>query len=112
MHPYGKRPALAAALQCTPVGSAAYSRPSILPAAHDLQHRPRHRDRRRRPGGARAAALAETSGGFVANESTEGTDSATLTLRIPSARHTTVVRDLEELGEVEHRSRMVADVTA
>ena len=64
------------------------------------------------PAAARAAALAETSGGFVANESTEGTDSATLTLRIPSARHTTVVRDLEELGEVEHRSRMVADVTA
>jgi len=51
MHPDGKRPALAAALQCTPVGSATYSRPSILPAAHDLQHRPRHRDRRRRPGG-------------------------------------------------------------
>lgn len=61
---------------------------------------------------ARAAALAETSGGFVANESTEGTDSATLTLRIPSARHTTVVRDLEELGEVEHRSRTAEDVTA
>lgn len=49
---------------------------------------------------ARAAALAETSGGFVAHESTEGTESATLTLRIPSARHTTVVSDLEELGEV------------
>lgn len=61
---------------------------------------------------ARAAALAETSGGFVANESAEGTDSATLTLRIPSARHTTVVRDLEELGEVEHRSRTAEDVTA
>ncbi|HEX6328280.1 MAG TPA: DUF4349 domain-containing protein [Jiangellaceae bacterium] len=61
---------------------------------------------------ARAAALAETSGGFVANESTEGTDSATLTLRIPSARHTTVVRDLEKLGEVEHRSRTAEDVTA
>lgn len=61
---------------------------------------------------ARAAALAETSGGFVANESTDGTDSATLTLRIPSARHTTVVRDLEELGEVEHRSRTAEDVTA
>jgi hypothetical protein len=64
------------------------------------------------PAAARAAALAETSGGFVANESTEGTDSATLTLRIPSARHTTVVRDLEELGEVEHRSRTAEDVTA
>jgi hypothetical protein len=61
---------------------------------------------------ARAAALAETSGGFVANESTEGTDSATLTLRIPSARHTTVVGDLEELGEVKHRSRTAEDVTA
>jgi hypothetical protein len=61
---------------------------------------------------ARAAALAETSGGFVANESTDGTDSATLTLRIPSARHTTVVRDLEKLGEVEHRSRTAEDVTA
>ena len=61
---------------------------------------------------ARAAALAETSGGFVANESTEGTDNATLTLRVPNARHTTVVRDLEELGEVEHRSRTAEDVTA
>jgi hypothetical protein len=61
---------------------------------------------------ARAAALAETSGGFVANESTEGTDSATLTLRIPTSRHTTVVRDLEELGQVEHRSRTAEDVTA
>jgi hypothetical protein len=61
---------------------------------------------------ARAAALAETSGGFVANESTDGTDSATLTLRIPSAQHTTVVRDLEELGEVDHRSRTAEDVTA
>lgn len=61
---------------------------------------------------ARAAALADTSGGFVANESTEGTDSATLTLRIPSARHTTVVKDLEELGQVEHRSRTAEDVTA
>jgi hypothetical protein len=61
---------------------------------------------------ARAAALAETSGGFVANESIEGTDSATLTLRIPTSRHTTVVRDLEELGQVEHRSRTAEDVTA
>jgi hypothetical protein len=61
---------------------------------------------------ARAAALAESSSGFVANESTDGTDSATLTLRIPSARHTTAVRDLEELGEVEHRSRTAEDVTA
>ncbi len=60
---------------------------------------------------ARAAALAETSGGFVANESTEGSESATLTLRIPSARHTSVVSDLEELGEVEHRSRSAEDVT-
>jgi hypothetical protein len=33
-------------------------------------------------------------------------------LRIPSARHTTVVGDLEELGEVEHRSRTAEDVTA
>lgn len=61
---------------------------------------------------ARAAALAETSGGFVAHESTEGTESATLTLRIPSSRHTTVVSDLEELGEVQERSRSAEDVTA
>ncbi|HEX5994056.1 MAG TPA: DUF4349 domain-containing protein [Jiangellales bacterium] len=61
---------------------------------------------------ARAAALAETSGGFVANESTEGADSATLTLRIPTDQHTTVVQDLEELGEVTHRSRTAEDVTA
>lgn len=60
---------------------------------------------------ARAAALADTSGGFVAHESTEGTESATLTLRIPSARHTSVVSDLEQLGEVEHRSRSAEDVT-
>ena len=33
-------------------------------------------------------------------------------MRIPSARHTTVVRDLEELGQVEHRSRTAEDVTA
>jgi hypothetical protein len=60
---------------------------------------------------ARAAALAETSSGFVANESTEGSESATLTLRVPAERHTSIVRELEQLGQVQHRSRTAEDVT-
>ncbi|HSI94141.1 MAG TPA: DUF4349 domain-containing protein [Jiangellaceae bacterium] len=60
---------------------------------------------------ARAAVLAERSGGFVAQESMEGTERATLTLRIPSARHTTILSELERLGEVEDRNRIAEDVS-
>ncbi len=61
---------------------------------------------------ARAASLAEAAGGFVSRESTHGSESATLTLRVPSARHTGVVSDLEALGEVRERSRTADDVTS
>lgn len=61
---------------------------------------------------ARAAALAEAAGGFVARESTHGSESATLTLRVPSARHSGIVSDLESLGEVRDRSRTAEDVTS
>lgn len=60
----------------------------------------------------RAATLAQSAGGFVAAESTSGEDSATLTLRVPSADHTSIVAQLEELGEVVERSRNASDVTA
>jgi Domain of unknown function (DUF4349) len=61
---------------------------------------------------ARAAALAETAGGFVSRETTHGAESATLTLRVPSARHSGIVSDLESLGEVHERSRTAEDVTS
>jgi hypothetical protein len=60
---------------------------------------------------ARAAALAETAGGFVSHESAQE-DSATITLRVPSSRHAQVVSDLEELGDVVDRSRNAEDVTS
>ncbi|MFW5899018.1 MAG: DUF4349 domain-containing protein, partial [Jiangellaceae bacterium] len=64
----------------------------------------------------RATAIATTSGGFVANEQTsvhgeEETASATLTLRIPSSDYEGVVEQLEDLGEVQDRSRSAEDVT-
>lgn len=61
---------------------------------------------------ARAAALAVAAGGFVAHESTRGDDTATLTLRVPTARHSELVAELEEFGEVRDRSRSAEDVTA
>lgn len=59
----------------------------------------------------RAATIAQTSGGFVADESTSGDKSATLTLRVPSEGHTEVVGRLEELGDVRERHRSAEDVT-
>ncbi|MGH8823278.1 MAG: DUF4349 domain-containing protein [Jiangellaceae bacterium] len=59
----------------------------------------------------RAAVLAETSGGYVADESSDGTESATLTLRVPADGHTEIVEQLEEFGEVRSRSRTAQDVT-
>jgi hypothetical protein len=61
---------------------------------------------------ARAAVLAEAAGGFVAHESTHGDESATLTLRVPVARHSSIVAELEKFGEVRERSRTAEDVTA
>lgn len=61
---------------------------------------------------ARAASLVEAAGGFVSRETMHGSESATLTLRVPSARHTGIVSDLEELGEVRERSRSAEDVTS
>lgn len=60
----------------------------------------------------RAAAMTEAVGGFVAAESTHGTESATLTLRVPSDGHTAIVSRLEELGEVHDRGRSARDVTS
>lgn len=59
-----------------------------------------------------AVALAETSGGFVANESSFGNESATLTLRVPVAEHASIVTRLESLGTVRERSREAQDVTS
>lgn len=59
-----------------------------------------------------AIALAESAGGFVAREDTFGDDSATLTLRVPADDHTSIVTQLENLGEVTERSRHAEDVTS
>jgi hypothetical protein len=59
-----------------------------------------------------AVALAQTSGGFVANESSFGNESATLTLRVPVAEHASIVTRLEDLGTVIERSRDAQDVTS
>lgn len=63
----------------------------------------------------RAAAIASTSGGFVAEERTsvgdDGLGSASLTLRVPAADHLGVVEQLEQLGEVRERGRSAEDVT-
>ena len=59
-----------------------------------------------------AAALAETSGGFVSTESTEGDESATLTLRVPVDQHASIITRLESFGEVIGRFREAQDVTS
>jgi hypothetical protein len=59
----------------------------------------------------RAAALAASSGGFVAAETSEGDESASLTLRIPTESHSDIVARLEDLGEVQNRYRTAEDVT-
>lgn len=61
---------------------------------------------------ARAVTLTEAAGGFVAHESTSGDDSATLALRVPTARHSSLVAELEEFGEVRDRRRTAEDVTS
>jgi predicted small secreted protein len=59
----------------------------------------------------RAAELVAASGGFVAAETTEGDDSACLTLRVPTEAHSDIVTRLEDLGEVRNRFRSAEDVT-
>jgi Domain of unknown function (DUF4349) len=59
----------------------------------------------------RAAEMATTAGGFVATETTEGRESASLTLRVPTENHADVVSRLEDLGDVRNRFRTAEDVT-
>lgn len=59
-----------------------------------------------------AIALTESAGGFVSREDTYGDESATLTLRVPTDRHASIVTQLESLGEVVERSRHAQDVTS
>jgi hypothetical protein len=66
----------------------------------------------------RAAALAETSGGYVQNENTtgsgDGTDGpvrSTLSLRVPVGERVRIVDQIEALGEVRSRDRTAEDVT-
>jgi hypothetical protein len=59
----------------------------------------------------RAAEMATTAGGFVATETTEGDESASLTLRVPTENHADVVSRLEDLGDVRNRFRTAEDVT-
>ncbi|WP_053202776.1 DUF4349 domain-containing protein [Jiangella muralis] len=59
----------------------------------------------------RAAAVATTAGGFVANEQVDGDRMAVLTLKIPSDGHQQAVSELEQLGDVTSRDRGTEDVT-
>ena len=59
----------------------------------------------------RATEMAASSGGFVASETTEGSESASLTLRIPTENHADIVTRLEDLGDVRGRFRSAEDVT-
>ncbi|WP_116951470.1 DUF4349 domain-containing protein [Jiangella endophytica] len=59
----------------------------------------------------RAAAIATTAGGFVADEQVSGDENAVLTLKIPSDGHQQSVTELETLGDVTNRSRGTEDVT-
>lgn len=59
----------------------------------------------------RAATIATTALGFVADEHASGDDSATLTLKVPAGDHADVVARLEGLGKVTDRSRSTQDVT-
>ncbi|NED94121.1 DUF4349 domain-containing protein [Phytoactinopolyspora alkaliphila] len=59
---------------------------------------------------AKAASVARSAGGFVADERTTS-HSSTLTLRVPTEQHSDAVAELQDLGEVTHRSRSTEDVT-
>jgi Domain of unknown function (DUF4349) len=59
----------------------------------------------------RASEMATSSSGFVASETIEGTDSASITLRVPTEAHSDTVTRLESLGEVRNRVRTAEDVT-
>ncbi|SDU74134.1 DUF4349 domain-containing protein [Jiangella alkaliphila] len=59
----------------------------------------------------RAAAIATTSGGFVASEQVDGDRDAVLTLKVPADGHQQAVTELETLGDVTSRSRGTEDVT-
>lgn len=59
----------------------------------------------------RAATIAISAGGLVADEHTSGEDSSTLTLRVPASDHQDTIAKLEELGKVTDRSRGTQDVT-
>ena len=61
-----------------------------------------------------ATQAAERLGGYVGNESATNASygsSATLTLRVPAARYTTLADTLADLGTVEERTTEVDDVT-
>jgi Domain of unknown function (DUF4349) len=59
----------------------------------------------------RASEMATSSGGFVASETIEGGESASITLRVPTETHSDIVTRLESLGEVRNRVRTAEDVT-
>jgi Domain of unknown function (DUF4349) len=59
----------------------------------------------------RASEMAAASGGFVASETIEGGENASITLRVPTETHSDIVTRLESLGEVRNRVRTAEDVT-
>jgi hypothetical protein len=58
-----------------------------------------------------ATTLAAAVGGYVASETTEGDESASLTLRVPTETHSDIVTRLEGLGEIRNRFQTAEDVT-
>ncbi|HEX5198435.1 MAG TPA: DUF4349 domain-containing protein [Actinoplanes sp.] len=62
-----------------------------------------------------ASGIATTAGGFIGSDNrtsgTGGSGTATLTLRVPAGKFTTVVDQLSKLGTEEHREISTEDVT-
>ena len=62
-----------------------------------------------------ATGIANTAGGFIGSDNrtsgTGGSDTATLTLRVPADKFSTVVDQLSKLGAEEHREISTEDVT-
>jgi hypothetical protein len=58
-----------------------------------------------------ATTLAAAVGGYVASETTECDESASLTLRVPTETHSDIVTRLEGWGEIRNRFQTAEDVT-
>ncbi|WP_433298131.1 DUF4349 domain-containing protein [Actinoplanes sp. CA-030573] len=62
-----------------------------------------------------ATGIANTAGGFIGSDNrtsgSEGSGTATMTLRVPADKFTTVVDQLSKLGTEEHREINTEDVT-